>query len=322
MCLLFCVLTQNCFILLYNIPKIDYWSVKLMKKFCILVGIYVLICLTSCKCPCSIPGYKEGVGIAYSSDGAEIVFEAKGLGDVSLIFLHGWSCDRSYWRNQIKYFSKNYRVVTVDLAGHGSSGLTRRDYTIEAFSDDVVAVIEKLQLKDVIVIGHSMSGYVAIEVAKKNPDKIRGIIPVDTLQNVEAKFPKKLIDELIDNMEKDFSEATKNFANGFFPTTCSFLLKESIVYDMSLAPKKVGISAFKNLVSYNDEELLKRLNGFSIPVISINTDLSPTNEKINRAYFGSYKLMLMKGLGHFPMLEDSTGFNDNLEFAITDLINN
>lgn len=62
-----------------------------------------------------------------SSDGVEIAFEAKGSGDIALVFIHGWSCDKSYWRNQINELSKSYKIVTIDLAGHGESGLNREN---------------------------------------------------------------------------------------------------------------------------------------------------------------------------------------------------
>src|SRR4051812_45454743 len=82
-----------------------------------------------------------------SSDSTRIAYEVHGEGMPALIFVHGWSCDRTYWEKQIASFSKNFEVVSVDLAGHGESGLGRKSWTIEAFGDDVASVVKKLGLK-------------------------------------------------------------------------------------------------------------------------------------------------------------------------------
>ena len=71
-----------------------------------------------------------------SKDGTPISYEIYGVGEEepSLVFVHGWSCDARYWRAQLSHFSKNYRVVVLDLAGHGHSGSTRSKYTMKAFA--------------------------------------------------------------------------------------------------------------------------------------------------------------------------------------------
>lgn len=71
--------------------------------------------------------------VAYSADGTTISYEVYGKGDPTLIFVHGWSCDSRYWRAQIPEFSKKYRVVVLDLAGHGHSGVSRKNYSTSAF---------------------------------------------------------------------------------------------------------------------------------------------------------------------------------------------
>lgn len=57
-----------------------------------------------------------------SADGIPVRYEVHGAGPPALVFVHGWSCDRDYWRGQVEHFAGRYRVVTVDLAGHGESG--------------------------------------------------------------------------------------------------------------------------------------------------------------------------------------------------------
>ena len=69
----------------------------------------------------------HGAQISISSDGVDIHYEVYGKGEPTLVFIHGWSCDRSYWRAQVEYFAKQYQVITIDLAGHGESETTVRN---------------------------------------------------------------------------------------------------------------------------------------------------------------------------------------------------
>jgi pimeloyl-ACP methyl ester carboxylesterase len=104
------------------------------------------------------------IGKVTAPDGLQISYESRGSGDRALVFIHGWSCDRSYWKAQLPAFEDRYRVVAVDLAGHGESDAGRAAYTIHAFAADVVAVIDELALEDVVLIGHSSGGDVASDV--------------------------------------------------------------------------------------------------------------------------------------------------------------
>src|SRR5678815_2468104 len=82
---------------------------------------------------------RDTAEVVTSADGIRIAFEVHGEGAPALVFVHGWSCNRSYWREQLQPFSKQFKVVAVDLAGHGESGLGRTSWTIAAFGGDVAA---------------------------------------------------------------------------------------------------------------------------------------------------------------------------------------
>ena len=101
-----------------------------------------------------------------SIDGIPIAYEVHGQAEPALVLVHGWSCDRSYWKEQVDYLSPQYRLVLVDLAGHGESGAGRKDYTMASFGADVAAVVDSLKLQKVVLAGHSMGGDVVIEAAK------------------------------------------------------------------------------------------------------------------------------------------------------------
>ncbi len=99
--------------------------------------------LISCGREAETPPVATGpvVDSVTSADGVMIHYEVVGEGEPTLVFVHGWSCDRGYWKGQVDEFAKTYQVVTVDMGGHGESGLGREDWTLAAFGDDVAAVV-------------------------------------------------------------------------------------------------------------------------------------------------------------------------------------
>jgi pimeloyl-ACP methyl ester carboxylesterase len=140
---------------------------KMSRKIFSLLILYAALALTS-------SGYSQNSGIALSSDNVEINFDVLGDGKPALVFVHGWSNDRSIWDSQISYFSKKYKVVAVDLPGFGKSGNNRRNWTVPAFGGDVAAVIEKLDLDNVVLVGFSLGGPVVIETENKIPRSYLG----------------------------------------------------------------------------------------------------------------------------------------------------
>jgi len=82
----------------------------------------------------------------------------RGQGEPTIVFVHCWTCDHSFWDAQVDYFSRQYQVVWLDLAGHGESGSRRQHYTMQAFGEDVAAVINQVGARRVILVGHSMGG--------------------------------------------------------------------------------------------------------------------------------------------------------------------
>ncbi len=154
------------------------------------------------------------VGSATSADGIPIRYQVSGKGPVSVVFVHGWACDRSYWREQLDHFARQYRVVALDLAGHGESGVERRQWTIEAFGRDVVTVMEALNLRRVVLVGHSMGGPVAVETARVAPEIVLGLVGVDTFHDPEAPgMTGEAIQRSVQRFQDDFATAMRNLVS-------------------------------------------------------------------------------------------------------------
>lgn len=258
---------------------------------------------------------------ATSLDGEPIAYTVEGKGETALVFVHGWSCDSRYWRKQIPLFKKKYQVITIDLAGHGHSGMGRTIYTLRSFGEDVNAVVKHIEAKNIIFIGHSMGAGVVAQAALLNPDRICGIIGVDHLQNIEQGMPPEHIDQMIENFKKDFSESTKQFVNDVIIPNSNPDLTKWILTDMSGAPAHVGISAlYEYITTFTDNGMAKIFEQINIPVRCINAALWPTDIEANRRHMQSFDVAIMPGYGHFLMLENPKLFNQYLTRFIDEIL--
>ena len=255
--------------------------------------------------------------VALSKDGTPISYEIFGAGEPTLVFVHGWSCDARYWRAQVPHFSKKHRVVILDLAGHGHSGAARMRYSMEAFGEDVRAVTEATGSRRVILIGHSMGGSGIAEAARLMPDRVIGLIGVDTLENIEYPMSREELEKMTAPLEKDFRTASRQFIGEMISPQTDPQLREWILSDVSAAPPAVALSAMKEMMTqYITGEAAKIFEKIRIPVISVNGDLWPVNYEANRRHMFSYDAIVLKDSDHFLMMNRSEAFNSALEKTI------
>lgn len=255
--------------------------------------------------------------IAHSKDGTPISYEVYGKGEPTLVFVHGWSCDSRYWREQLPRFSENHRVVVLDLAGHGHSGSTRSKYSMRAFGEDVQAVTETTGSQSVILIGHSMGGSVIAEAARLMPDRVLGLIGIDTLENIEYPLTREELAQMIAPLEKDFQTGTRQFAAGMISPKTDPQLREWILADMSAAPSAAALSAMNEMMEqYINGEAARIFNEVRMPVVSVNCDLWPVNYEGNRRHMTYYEAIVLKDADHFLMMNHPEEFNQALEKAI------
>jgi pimeloyl-ACP methyl ester carboxylesterase len=255
-----------------------------------------------------------------SVDGVPIHYLVQGKGKPALVFIHGWSADLSYWEKQLAHFKETQTVVALDLAGHGDSGIERKDWTVEAFSKDVEAVVKDLDLDSVILIGHSLGGLVMIEAALRMHECIRGLTGVDTLVDFEMSLPQDEIDEWIEAFRSDFVHSTEEYVRSLFPKQADPDLVEKVIADMVAAPPKVGIGTLKGFFDYYKYRLRKAAQKIKVPLICINSYMHPPEVETNRKYIPSFKAKIMTGVGHFPMVEDPETLNRLLGEAIGEIL--
>jgi pimeloyl-ACP methyl ester carboxylesterase len=111
-----------------------------------------------------------------------------GRGDTSVVLVHGWCINKEYWQHQHEALSSKFTVVSLHLGGYGESGRNRNNWAIEEYAKDVMAVINGLQLKNVILVGHSMGGEIILQTAPSLKDKVIGFIGIDNFKDFATAF--------------------------------------------------------------------------------------------------------------------------------------
>jgi pimeloyl-ACP methyl ester carboxylesterase len=258
--------------------------------------------------------------IVIAADGIHVQYHVYGAGEPALVFIHGWSCDSNYWREQVPEFKKKYTVVTVDLAGHGGTDANRTDWSMARFGQDVATAVAAVPNRQVILVGHSMGGPVAIEAARLLKGRVIGIIGVDTFKTIGAPLPSSAqLDAILKPFEANFLGHTREMvATHFFAPGADPQLAQKIAYDMSLSPPRVAIPALRAVLGYDFSAPLKEV---AVPIVAINSDLGePVNELRIRKVLPGFRAVVLPSAGHFLMMEDPARFNPALEAEIQGIL--
>src|SRR5688572_15814605 len=146
-------------------------------------------------------------------DGTKIHYYDIGNGKSkdALVLIHGWTCNADFWKDSYNAFP-NYRVIALDLPGHGQSDKPKVDYSMAYFARSVDAVMRKAGVKRAVFAGHSMGTPIAREFYRMHPDRTLGIIIVDGA--LRAFFPKAMADQMIGQMKANYKASSAQFVDG------------------------------------------------------------------------------------------------------------
>src|SRR5690606_11828488 len=123
-----------------------------------------------------------------TADGNRMPYTVAGRGAATVVLVHCWMCERTFWSEQVPVLARHYRVLALDLPGHGEATAEREAWRVAGFGQDVAELIEGLGLSEVVLVGHSMGGPVSLRAAAIAGDRVRGIVAVDTLHDAEFEY--------------------------------------------------------------------------------------------------------------------------------------
>ncbi|WP_143305542.1 alpha/beta fold hydrolase [Chitinophaga vietnamensis] len=271
--------------------------------------LFILLLLSQYACK---PAHKK-----INDQGVDIAYNDSGLGDTTLLFVHGWCINKTYWAPQTDFFRPYYRVVAIDLPGYGESGKNRNSWTVEDFGRDVSSVIQQLDLKNVILIGHSMSGQIIVEAASHNKDRVIGLVGVDNFKNVWEPSSSGQ-----DTAATRFYQAIKNHYKTtvvpllekelFLPATDT-AIKKRVIDDILHADTTIAVASLEQGDQYPG---IRRLAALKRKIFLINSDATPTDTAGLRQKGVNFEVLYVHQSGHYPMLEKPVEFDSLLRKAI------
>ena len=236
-------------------------------------------------------------------DGVALYVEQTAGRAPPVLLIHGWCCDHRHMAPLAEHFARQgHAVVSLDLRGHGRSDKPQQAYSIGAFADDVVWCCTELQLQRPVLIGHSMGGIVAYEVAARAPQLPGAIVMLDSAVVLPAAVREAVPHFLRLLSGPDYAATLRDFvAKALFLPSDDAARKADILDAMAAAPQHLMVAAYAGLGDY-DAQAAGRV---SVPALYI-----AANEPSPRCDMARLRELLPQlqrgqtvGSGHFCQLE-------------------
>ena len=254
-----------------------------------------------------------------SVDGIRIHYESYGEGNEALVFVHGWTCDLTFWRGQESVYNA-HRSLLVDLPGHGKSGKPRIPYPTELFARAVKAVMADAGVDRAVLIGHSLGGNIAYTFVRMFPQKVKSVVFVDSYFARPVGVPGPQTRALYQKKAHRLSGPTgeKTFVqqvNAMFSDRTPPEMREEIRRKMLATPEYVRVAAVTSISKLPPADPME---SFDIPALAFVASSIPERASPMRSIFPSLQVDQWDKYGHFLMMEDPERFNDALETFLAD----
>ncbi|MEI6434412.1 MAG: alpha/beta hydrolase [Bacteroidota bacterium] len=253
-----------------------------------------------------------------------IFFTDEGKGKV-IVLLHGFTESSKIWTGFASKLSEKYRVITIDLPGHGKSGRVAKIHTMELMADVVCAVLKKAGIGKSLMIGHSMGGYLTLAFAEKYPKMLKGIglfnshCFADTSEDISNR------DRTIAIVEKDKFSFVAQFIPGLFPVEVHKLFAkqiERLVQRASKMDKESVIAALEGMKVRKDQtELLKTTNLPVLFILGLKDSKAPLTKLWEMVSLpAKSEILLLRDCGHMGYIEaPEATFGAVMNFAKSNL---
>jgi pimeloyl-ACP methyl ester carboxylesterase len=241
-------------------------------------------------------------------DGVRVHYKSIGSGTTALVFVHGWSCDLSFWEKQVPAFDGKVRMIFIDLPGHGKSDKPQVAYTMDRFATAVDAVLTNAGVDSAVLAGHSMGMPVIRQYYRLFPKKTRALIAVDGSVR-PFTTDEKQIEQMVNRFKgPDFKPNVERFVNSMFPADAQPDLRKSILERMTSTPQHVAVSAMKEMMdpaNWKDDPI-------KVPfqmILAKSPFWTADYEQYVRKLAPEVDYRMMDGVGHFLHMERPDEFN-------------
>jgi pimeloyl-ACP methyl ester carboxylesterase len=257
-------------------------------------------------------------------DGVRIVYSVTGAGDTTLIFVHGGMADRTFYDGQLVAFADRYRVIALDLAGHGESGTNRKKWGLPEFGADIKAVADAEGVKRAVLFGNSLGGPAVVEAALLMPGRVVGVVGIDTFQDLghleSPEYAQAAAEDRrrrIEMFRTDYPGAMKQMVGMLFHPDADPALVAETERRMLKTSQAAAVAMLAGLAGYDTNVSARKLD---VPLRAINGDLYPTDVQAARKVKADFDAIVMKHMGHYPMLERPAEFNQLVAAVVEALL--
>jgi len=262
-----------------------------------------------------------GVAMAefLSGEGIRLAYDTAGAGDPPIIFVHGWSCDRSYFAPQFEHFAVSHAVAAMDLRGHGDSSRTDPGpgcYDIDVLAGDVLALAGAAGFSRPVLVGHSLGALIGLACAAR-PGAIRALLMVEPAPITNTKAKAFFRDSLAAVRADDDRSWRTAFIEGMFlPTDAA--RREAIIKEMCGVPPGIAAALMRAMGEFDGAGALRKAR---VPVLSIGSAVPANKSADLRSLCPPITIGQTVGAGHFIQLEVPEQVNAMIErfLAINEL---
>ncbi len=249
--------------------------------------------------------------------GVKVHYESYGSGKQAVVFIHGWTCDLTFWREQAPVY-RSRRSLLIDLPGHGESDKPHVPYPMEFFARGIEAVMRDAGVNRAVLVGHSLGGPIGYTFLRLFPEKVKALVLVDaevTAPQSTAAYRDAQKARYAKNVQALSGAAgSKYFTSrieAMFSAKTPPAWREQIRAKMLATPEHVRVAAVS---SPSQLDAPKAGESYALPVLSIQASQGlDVPMAATRKIFPNIRVEKWEGHGHFVMVEDPERFNQTLE---------
>ncbi|MET0645840.1 MAG: alpha/beta fold hydrolase [Pyrinomonadaceae bacterium] len=247
--------------------------------------------------------------------GIEMAYDDTGGGGTALVLLHGFPFDRSMWRGQASALGGEFRVVAPDLRGFGETTAGDGGMTMEAWAEDLAALLDALNLPRVVVGGLSMGGYVAFEFFRKFSGRVRALVLADTRPQADTEDARRTREE---NAQRALKEGMTPIVESMLPKLLASGTRErggevvAAVRALMLGtrPKSAAAALRAMAVRRDQTDLLPSINVPTLIVVGAEDAITPpADAEAMSAKIEGSRLVVVEGAGHLSNVERPEEFD-------------
>ncbi len=238
----------------------------------------------------------------------------------TLVMCHGFTTNSNFWREQIDFFSKTHQVIVFDLPGHGASPRpAHRQYSINAFVDDLEKIFNTLSIENAILIGLSMGGTIAQFFAIKHPNLLCALVLVSATPHGVGTADQ--VSKLLSVIESvGIEHANQLVIDHSFGRQARLELIRFAKHEVSKTPAFVAHDAISSMIAADTRHLLSKITLPTLVICGEEDLITPVNQSEYLVTgITDAQLHLIKQAGHFPMLEQPEQFNLALQSFLDQL---